>query len=248
VSRDKFAKYVSEVWGCLSQQKNQDGDHEMPRYLQLLLLVSFHTFIKEGVDVAIYETHHGGEYDATNVILRPVATGVTTIGMDHVDQLGPTIENIAWHKSGIFKPSVPAFSSSQESQVIPILKARAEEKETTLQFVDTNPNLPAELPILQPYVQRKNCSLALALVQSFLTQKAPAQNNVMSPDDIRRGVEQFYWPGRFQSIVLGEQQWFLDGAHNQLSGTVAGYWFADAASKMQKYRISLKDPCCLIRY
>jgi len=235
VSQDKFAKYVFEVWDCLSQRTNQDRNHEMPRYLQLLLLVSFHTFIKEGVDVAVYETHHGGEYDATNVISRPVATGVTTIGLDHVDQLGPTIENIAWHKSGIFKTGVPAFSSFQESQVIPILKNRAEERNTTLEFVELNPHLPTELPILQPYVQRRNCSLALALVQSFLTQRAPTKIDILSPESIRKGVEQFYWPGRFQIIVQGKQQWFLDGAHNQLSGTVAGHWFADAAADMRRY-------------
>ncbi|KUL90484.1 hypothetical protein ZTR_00032 [Talaromyces verruculosus] len=67
-------------------------------------LDSFHTFIRERVQAAIFETHHGGEYDATNVIPQPVVTAITSLGMDHVAQLGPTIDDIAWHKSGIFKP------------------------------------------------------------------------------------------------------------------------------------------------
>ena len=60
-----------------------------PRYLQFLALVSFHAFIEEKVDVAIYECHHGGEFDATNVIQQPVVTAVTPTDQDHIRQLGP---------------------------------------------------------------------------------------------------------------------------------------------------------------
>lgn len=63
------------------------------------------------MDAAIFETHHGGEYDATNVISKPVVTGITSLGMDHVDQLGPTLDDVAWHKAGILKTGAPAFSS-----------------------------------------------------------------------------------------------------------------------------------------
>jgi folylpolyglutamate synthase len=65
-----------------------------------LTLLSVHAFIKEGVDVTDYETHSGGEYDATN-ILKSTVTGITTLGIDHVKALGPTLEDIAWHKAGI---------------------------------------------------------------------------------------------------------------------------------------------------
>ncbi|KAK8135625.1 folylpolyglutamate synthase [Apiospora sp. TS-2023a] len=55
-----FAKYLFEIWEPLSQSP------KLPRYLQLLFMLAVHTFIREGVDTAIIETHHGGEYDATN--------------------------------------------------------------------------------------------------------------------------------------------------------------------------------------
>ena len=90
ISKDDFTKYVFEVWDRLSSHPS-----EKPRYLQLLMLVSTHTFIRKGVDVVIYETYIGGEYDSTNVFQNPVVTGITTIGMDHIEQLGPMIENIA---------------------------------------------------------------------------------------------------------------------------------------------------------
>ncbi|KAK7712119.1 Folylpolyglutamate synthetase [Diaporthe eres] len=126
--KEKFARYFFEVWDHLLEQN--DGDTSaLPRNLQLLLLVAFHAFISEGVQAAIIETHHGGEYDSTNVVDRPVATVVTSLGMDHIEQLGPTIGNIAWHKAGIFKHGAHAFSAPQDSATaIEVLRRRASDK------------------------------------------------------------------------------------------------------------------------
>src|SRR5690606_23767555 len=99
-----------------------------PRFLQLLALVAVHTFIREKMDATIIETHHGGEYDTTNFVQRPIVTGITSLGLDHVVQLGSGIESIAWHKAGIFKPGTTALSVPQDPAAIPVLKARAAEK------------------------------------------------------------------------------------------------------------------------
>lgn len=109
LDKDIFARYVSETHEAL--QSSRGNPQDAPRYLQFLALVSFHAFIKEGVDVAIHETHQGDEYDATNV--RPVVTAITPIDEDHMHQLGPSLENVAWHKAGIFKAGAPAFSAPQ---------------------------------------------------------------------------------------------------------------------------------------
>lgn len=90
---------------------------------------------QEGTQAVISETHHGGEYDATNVIQKPIVAGITSIGLDHIAQLGPTIQNVAWHKSGIFKPGTPAFSAPQESEASIVLQTRAVEKGAELKFV-----------------------------------------------------------------------------------------------------------------
>jgi len=92
--RDVFTRYFFEVYDVLLEYNTQCF-YTMPRYLQLLLLLSFHTFIREGIDTAIYETHHRGEYDSTNVIEKPIVTAITPLGMDHVKQLGLSIQNIA---------------------------------------------------------------------------------------------------------------------------------------------------------
>ena len=223
-----FAKYFFEVWDRLSSQDLQvvEGRDKLPRPFQLLALVAIHTFVKEGVEAAIFETHCGGRYDATNVVEKPVVTGITTIGLDHITQLGPSIEDIAWHKAGIFKTDAPAFSAPQDLAVASILLGQAAEKDVILKFVGEDPSLPIDVP-----VQKINCSLALALVSSFLEQKASTEHRRLSPSTISQGIEKFSWPGRFQIIVEEGSQWFLDGAHNQLSLKHAADWFANTTLK-----------------
>lgn len=76
-------------------------------FFEATTCMAFEHFAREGVDVAVVEVGLGGRLDATNV-LSPLATAVTSIGMDHMQYLGDTIEQIAAEKAGIFKPGVPA--------------------------------------------------------------------------------------------------------------------------------------------
>lgn len=66
-------------------------------------LLGMYIFMMEKADVAILKTGIGGEMDSTNVFPHLVATGITSIRLDHVHVLGDTVKKIAWHKAGIFK-------------------------------------------------------------------------------------------------------------------------------------------------
>ncbi|KAJ5000294.1 MICOS complex subunit MIC60 [Colletotrichum sp. SAR 10_66] len=119
ISEALFAKYFFEVWDRLgSSTADAEGVAlgTRPIYSRYLTLVSFHAFIEEGVDCAILETGIGGEYDATNLVGRPVATGITTLGIDHVFALGDTVGKIAWHKAGIMKTGSRAFTVEQQGR------------------------------------------------------------------------------------------------------------------------------------
>lgn len=214
------------MWNTLTSE-----DLPKPRYLQLLMLVAVHTFIKENVDVAVFETHNGGEHDATNIFKNPIATGIATIGMDHVEQLGPSIENIAWHKAGIFKTGSSAFAVSQDPQAAAILKNRADEKNVSLEFIEDDLVNYTDIPATKTIVQRKNASLALRLANAFLSQKGAPPDHFLTPRDLREGVEHFSWLGRFQQVVQGNHRWFLDGAHNEMSVPYAAQWFAEIVMK-----------------
>ncbi|KAF2085297.1 folylpolyglutamate synthase [Saccharata proteae CBS 121410] len=230
LARDLFAEYFFEVWDALSV--GEEPSRLMPRYLQLLALVGFHAFIKEGVDAAIIECHHGGEYDATNIIEHPVAAVITPLGIDHIKQLGPNFENIAWHKAGIFKPGTWAFSAPQNDPAPKVLRKRAEEKGIGVEFVGDDPSLPSDSLQLKPDVQHKNCSLALAAVRRFLLEKSPERDPSLSKEDIAQAVGQFFWPGRFQLVVEESNHWFLDGAHNEMSVSKAAQWFIESSAAL----------------
>ncbi|KAF3391271.1 hypothetical protein F1880_007783 [Penicillium rolfsii] len=239
ITEELFARYFFEVWETLGSPERAattEGSRQ-PRYLQLLALLAFHTFIKENVDAAIFETHHGGEYDATNVIRQPVVTGLTSLGMDHVAQLGPTINDIAWHKSGIFKPGAAAFSVIQDAGPSEVLRKRAAERNTNLTFVPLSTTLPVNKKVLSAPVQRLNCSLAIQLAGRFLQLKDPEHQ--LDADDISKGIDNFSWAGRFEVIERGSSQWFLDGAHNTLSLEQVAEWFSTNvhAADSPKYRV-----------
>lgn len=138
ISEKQFTKYFFEVWDALEQSAIKDGrDPKIkPIYFRFLTLMSFHVFLQEKVDIAIYEVGVGGAWDSTNIVERPSVTGITTLGIDHVAVLGDTIEQIAWHKAGIFKTGTPAFTIEQVPGAAKVLKDRAAERNVHLETVE----------------------------------------------------------------------------------------------------------------
>lgn len=249
LSEERFTTYFFEVWDTLyhSPQITKD-EKRMPRYLQFLALLSYHVFIREGVDVAIIETHSGGEYDATNVSQNTVVAGIATLGLDHIAALGPTIVDIAWHKGGIIKPGSLAYSAPQEPAAAAVLQRRADEKQIPLEFVSIDSEIPSSARALKPEVQRTNCALALAIARGYLAAKALDGDGELTTQDIIRGIDQYSWRGRFEHIVEGNNQWFIDGAHNAMSVRIAASWFADIASDTQRYAISSATFFCFFLF
>lgn len=178
------------------------------------------------VEVLVLETHHGGQYDSTNIFRRPTATAVSSLGMDHVAQLGPTISDIAWHKSGIFKEGVPALTVRQADESAQVmLGQRADDVHAPLTIVEPDPSLPASHPIIQPAVQKLNFSLAKALVQHAVGNQP---GGGITTQDVAYALDHVYLPGRFQTIADTQSTrltWFLDGAHNEMSIVHAADWF-----------------------
>jgi dihydrofolate synthase/folylpolyglutamate synthase len=77
-------------------------------------------FVQERADVVIVETGLGGRLDSSNVV-RPLVAAVTSIGIDHTEQLGNTRASIAWEKSGIFKPGTPAVVGEPDALIAALL-------------------------------------------------------------------------------------------------------------------------------
>jgi dihydrofolate synthase / folylpolyglutamate synthase len=93
-------------------------------FFEATTAMAFDAFARAKVDVALIETGLGGRLDSTNVV-DPVAAGVTSIGWDHMEYLGHTLEAIAGEKAGIFKAGRPAVIGEPDPDIRDLLRERA---------------------------------------------------------------------------------------------------------------------------
>ena len=102
VSETRFAELLAGMMPAIGAVA---PEHGRPTYYETLLALAFEHFARERVDVAVIEVGLGGRLDGTNVIV-PVIAAITSVGRDHTEVLGDTIEAIALEKAGIAKPGV----------------------------------------------------------------------------------------------------------------------------------------------
>lgn len=95
-----------------------------PTFFEVMTALAFMYFVDKAVDIAVIETGMGGRLDSTNVI-HPEVVGITSLSIDHQQQLGKTIDSIAKEKAGIFKPGVPAITVQQDPEAMRVLKSQA---------------------------------------------------------------------------------------------------------------------------
>lgn len=92
-----------------------------PSFFELTCCMAFEHFRQSEVDIAILEVGMGGRLDSTNVVMPELAI-ITSIGLDHQQFLGDTLEKIAAEKGGIIKPNVPVVIAENEPEVIEVLE------------------------------------------------------------------------------------------------------------------------------
>ncbi|KAB7708612.1 bifunctional folylpolyglutamate synthase/dihydrofolate synthase [Bacillus aerolatus] len=181
------------------------------------------------VDIVLFEVGLGGRLDSTNVI-HPLVSIITTIGMDHMQFLGDSIEDIAFEKAGIIKNGVPVISGVKQIAAQEVITRRAKEaKSAVYQFgeqfkTDWQESLPqgelfhfqsvfADMKDLRTGLnglhQTENAALA---VMAILYLRAFYAFNV-EEGHIRLGLQAAYWPGRMEQICK-QPVILLDGAHN----------------------------------
>ena len=200
--------------------------------------MAFHCYLTEGVDTAVIECGIGGEYDSTNVLVKPSVTAVTSLSIDHTAMLGDTIDSIAWHKSGIFKDGVPAFSAPQPEVAVEVLRRRAGERQTSLQVVSRLPALDFVTLGLAADFQQVNASLAVAVAAQHLINAGVGDipDDITAcktlPDSFREGLQQVNLRGRCETRpdVSSNLTWYIDGGHTLESIEMAGRWFASLIS------------------
>ena len=171
-----------------------------PTFFEVTTALALKHFGEAKIDIAVLETGLGGRLDATNAVQSDVSV-ITPIGLDHEKWLGRTLAEIAAEKAGIIKPGVPVVFAPQRPQVEQVIRARAAECGSPVQFVgETYHSSPVAL---RGEYQRQNAAVAIAAIH--------AANMQVGEKAIVRGLAAVEWPARFQKW---DERTIIDGAHN----------------------------------
>ena len=107
----------------------------VPTWFEVVTAVAFDHFARAKVDIAVLETGLGGRLDATNVS-RPVVSVITSISLDHMAILGPTVRHIATEKAGIIKRGCPVVCGARDPSARKVIVATARKRRAPLRLID----------------------------------------------------------------------------------------------------------------
>ncbi|MDK7101209.1 folylpolyglutamate synthase/dihydrofolate synthase family protein [Streptococcus mitis] len=208
----RLAEQVKEMEKTLVQT------HDQLSFFELLTLIAFLYFREQEVDLVLLEVGIGGLLDTTNVVTGEIAV-ITSIGLDHQETLGDSLEAIAEQKAGIFKSGKKAVIAKLAPEARLVCQKKAESLAVDLyhagqdfsmlnrDFSSSLLNI-SQLKIgLEGAYQQENATLAL---QAFLLFMREGRESV-DEQAVREALKQTHWAGRLERI---RPQIYLDGAHN----------------------------------
>ena len=200
-------------------------------YFEALTAMAFVAFAEHPVDIGIIEVGMGGDWDATNIVQSAVSV-LMPIGLDHMEYLGETIEEIARTKSGIIKPESHVVLSAQEPEVARILLEKVVEKSAIpyregLEFalikrdIAVGGQLISVRGVHSEYTdiylplhgahQAANAAVAIATVEAFV-------GVALDEELVRAAFASVSSPGRLE-ILHRDPTVIIDAAHNPHGAT-----------------------------
>ncbi|MBL1224826.1 bifunctional folylpolyglutamate synthase/dihydrofolate synthase [Enterococcus sp. BWR-S5] len=229
ITDEDLIHYV-EKYRPLVEEMDKDEAVSGITEFETLTAMAFDYFLDKAVDVAIIEVGLGGLMDSTNVV-EPLLTAITTIGMDHTDILGETLEEIAFQKAGIIKEKIPVVTGKIEDEALTVIDNQAKKMSAPIYHFGVDYTVDylhfdkdwgevfsfigeagkiekLKTPLLGQH-QTENAGLAVELFYVYcqLTGQ-PFQTRT-----VRQGLLKAQWPARMEKIN-DEPMIVLDGAHN----------------------------------
>ena len=187
-----------------------------PTYFEIVTAMAF-LYFRDRVKFAVLEVGLGGRLDATNIVRQKVSV-ITTIGLDHQQFLGSTLEQIAGEKAGIIKGDEPVVIGPDADYAS--IRERADRRLFPTQriFREMRPLGSGyfEVDVRTPIRAYKSLRPGLAgrhQVENAIIAIRAAECLGWTADEIRHGIETAVWPGRLERFA-GRPAFILDGAHN----------------------------------
>lgn len=209
-----FAKLLTRVKEAVDEM--EEKGMELPTAFEIETVIAFLYFAEQKTDIVILETGMGGREDATNVVTKPLCTVFASIGMDHMQFLGDTIEQIAFEKAGIMKDGCPAVTYPNSPEVMKVLIEQAglhnvELHNTTTEDFQIVSETLSETRFLYKGTEYEIQMLGKYQVYNAIT--AIETKLLLDGSVIPESLKTATWEGRFEKI--SDKPLFIkDGAHN----------------------------------
>lgn len=225
ISTADFQRYAKRVQTLAQEVLPKDSQLSQ---FEWVFLTAMSYFADQTCDYVVLECGVGGELDATNAITQSDYAIFTKIGLDHLNLLGDTLEEIVWTKSGIMRPNQTVIvAPNQKTAVLPLLKKRAESLGVTeichtkapmvsetsegtylLYLEDNQPPIPLQVG-LRGHFQTENITTVFLWYQHWLKQEQLS----FDPTHLHDALAAVHLPGRFERVV-DHPSVILDAAHN----------------------------------
>lgn len=231
VSQREFASLLDEILPQVEETDLETGDPLS--YFEITTAMAFQHFARRKVDVGVIEVGLGGRWDATNLVDSRLQV-ITGVALDHVAELGGTLEKIAFEKAGIIKEDSYVVSAVSDVGALDIIARTCEEKGSTLRLFGRDFQLLYNLtygietgrvgqavgiqgllreypeifvPLLGEH-QAINTACAVATCETWAESLA-----ALSSTEVEAGMRRVKSPGRLEVVSL-DPLVLLDGAHN----------------------------------
>ena len=215
IADEDFTRIANQV---KEMEKTLLETHDQLSFFELLTLIALLYFKEQRVDLVLLEVGIGGLLDTTNVVTGEIAV-ITSIGLDHQETLGDSLEEIAEQKAGIFKAGKKAVIAKLAPEAGLVCQNTARElgvdfyqagQDFTLKAGDFSSSLASfsQLEIsLEGAYQQENAALALETFLLFMASRGEGVEEEL----VRQAFKETRWAGRLERI---RPHIYLDGAHN----------------------------------
>jgi dihydrofolate synthase/folylpolyglutamate synthase len=269
VSDEVFSEVFTQTLGAVKQMEAEGLEH--PTFFEFLFGMGMLAFSQAEAEYVILETGLGGRLDATSATEDPEVCVITSIGLDHMEYLGDTVEQIAGEKAGIIRPGVPVFYAQSAEESDRVIEKTAAQQGSSCKKIgkDAYEILGIEdkhiaFSCLNDYYgtttwklnniglyQPHNALLAMEVMRGLFGENG-------HPHLWKEALEAVRWRGRMEEVLPGV---YVDGAHNisavkAFAETVEKAGFADAVlfsavrdkdyEEMIKYLCEHTEAACYI--
>ncbi len=197
ISEEAFTDALERVEQAAEVADRSAAEEGPVTQYELLTAAAFVAFASARVRYAVIEAGLGGRLDATNVIPSKLAV-LTSVGLDHTEWLGETLEEIAAEKVAVLRDHTTLIVGDVPSEVEPVIAGEVERRHARLVRVDVEADG-------EPVTYRDR---NLALAESAAEQAF----GPLDPDAVV-GLREITIPGRAQ-LVSGDPPEVFDAAHN----------------------------------